>query len=71
MKTINTYIIEKLKINKDSKLDNIIYNGDDISILEIYYNNLWDDTIYININRLFKVKEVDDNKIIYISQLYL
>ena len=67
MKTINTYILEKLKINKDSKLDNIIYNGDDISILEIYYNNLWDDTIYININRLFKVKEVDDNKIIYIS----
>ena len=38
VKQLNTYIIEKLKINKDSKLDNIDYISDIIDIFHVEFN---------------------------------
>ena len=67
MINLNEYIIEKLKINKDSKWSRKISSDDEISILSLYFNNPWDKEIELRIRRPFKVKEINDNKLIYIS----
>ena len=67
MINLNEYIIEKLKINKDSKWSRKINLDDEISILSLYFNNPWDKEIELRIRRPFKVKEINDNKLIYIS----
>ena len=67
MKDLTLYIIEKLKINKDSKWSGKINPGDEISILSLYFNNSWDNKIELRIHRPFKVKEINDNKLMYIS----
>lgn len=66
MKSINLYITEKLKINKDSSLEHInLKEGDKFSILSLYFNNDWDNYVHLGIYPLFTVKSIDDKKIIY------
>ena len=54
MKQLNIYIIEKLKINKDSKIDNFDeMNEDAFNQIKTYFNN-WEDITYkVNYNTVF------------------
>ena len=65
MKSLTNYILEKLKINKDVRSHFVLKPGDEFSILSLYFNNEWDKKVELQICPPFKVKSVDDKKIIY------
>lgn len=65
MRNLNTYIIEKLHLNKDSKLTKSFLEGDKVCFLELYFNNAFDDKIYLRIRQPFTIKYFDKEKITY------
>jgi len=62
MKNLNNYIIEKLKINKDSKTEK--YNVDD----KIIIISLTPNTIFLH--PIGKIHTISENEIIYLSDKY-
>ena len=67
MKELNTYITEKLRINKDSKLNDEA-NGDTLDEVKYWVHNDWDGETSFLVSK--KLSEKDINELIeYMNEL--
>ena len=65
MINLNTYILEKLKINKNTKVVHSINDGDTIGVFSIYRSNKDSKELELTVHEPFKVTKVNDDSLEY------
>ena len=65
MINLNTYIIEKLKINKETKIVHPINPGDIVGVFSLYHSNEDSKELELNLHEPFKVIKSDNNSLEY------